>query len=42
MQLRDYYVRTGRIAGPGGDRNYTGRPTESTNLETLGSLRLIH
>jgi hypothetical protein len=27
----------GRIAGPRGDRNSTGKPTESTNLDPWGS-----
>lgn len=30
----------GRIMGPDGDRNYTGTPTESTNLYPLGSWSL--
>jgi hypothetical protein len=30
----------GRIKGREGDRNSTRRPTESTNLDPLGSLRL--
>jgi hypothetical protein len=33
----DTYRRVGRwIIGPEGDRNSTGRPTESTNLNTWG------
>jgi hypothetical protein len=37
MELGDSYGRIGgRIVGPEGDRNSTGRPTESTNLDTLG------
>jgi hypothetical protein len=28
--------------GPEGDRNSTGRPTESTNLDPLGSQSLNH
>jgi hypothetical protein len=35
MDLGGSYGRIeGRIAGPKGDRNSTGRLTESTNLET--------
>jgi hypothetical protein len=31
------YRRVGeKIVGPGGDRNSTGRPTESTNLDSWG------
>jgi hypothetical protein len=37
MELEDSY---GRIAGPEGDRNSTGRPIESTNLDPLGSQNL--
>jgi hypothetical protein len=34
MELEDSYGRTGgRIAGPEGDRNSTGRPTFSANLD---------
>jgi hypothetical protein len=32
----------GRIAGLYGDRNSTGRQTESTNLDPWGSQRLNH
>ena len=32
----------GRINSPEGDRNSTGRPTESTNLNPWGSQRLNH
>jgi hypothetical protein len=33
MELGNSYGRIrGRIVGPEGDRNFTGRPTESTNL----------
>jgi hypothetical protein len=36
MNLRDSYGRVGgKIEGPGGDRNSTERPTESTNLEMV-------
>jgi hypothetical protein len=43
MELGDSYGRIGgRIAGPKGDRNFTGRPTESTNLEPWGSQSLNH
>jgi hypothetical protein len=38
MKLGDSYGRIrGRIVGPEGDRNSTGRPTESTNLDHWGS-----
>jgi hypothetical protein len=34
LELGDSYGRIGgRIASPKGDRNSTGRPTESTNLD---------
>jgi hypothetical protein len=34
MELRDSYGRIGgRIVVPKGDRNSTGRPTESANLD---------
>jgi hypothetical protein len=34
LELEDSYGRIeGRFAGPEGDRNATGRPTESTNLD---------
>jgi hypothetical protein len=34
MKVREPYGRVGgRIVGPEGDRNTTGRPTESTNLD---------
>jgi hypothetical protein len=37
MELGDSYGRIGRrVAGPKGDRNSTGRPTESTNLDPWG------
>ena len=43
MEVRDSYGRVGgRIEGPEGDRNSTGRPTESTNLDPWGSQRLNH
>jgi hypothetical protein len=38
MKLGDSYRRIGRrISGPEGDRNFTGRPTETTNLDPWGS-----
>jgi hypothetical protein len=38
MELVDFYRRIGgRIVGPKGDENSTGRPTESTNLDPWGS-----
>jgi hypothetical protein len=41
MELGDAYGRTGgRTAGPEGDRNSTGRPTESTNLDPWDSQSL--
>ena len=41
MELGDTYGRTGeRIVGP--HRNFTGRPTESTNLDPWGSQKLNH
>jgi hypothetical protein len=41
MELGDSYRRIGgRIAGPEGDKNVTGRPTESTNLDPSGALRV--
>jgi len=43
MELSDTYGRIGgRIGGPKGDRNSTGRPTESTKLELWGSKKLNH
>jgi hypothetical protein len=33
MELGDFYGRIERIVGPEGDRNSTGRPTESPNLD---------
>jgi hypothetical protein len=43
MELRNSYGRVGgRIAGPEGDSNSTGRSTESTNLDPWGSQRLNH
>jgi hypothetical protein len=43
MELGDSYGRIGRrIAGPEGDRNSTGRQTESTNLDPWGSQSLNH
>ena len=37
MELGDSYGRVGgRIMGPEGDRNSTGRSSESTNLDPLG------
>jgi hypothetical protein len=43
MELGDSYgIIRGRIIGPEGDRNFTGRPTESTNLDPWGSQRLSH
>jgi hypothetical protein len=39
MEVRDYYGRAvGRIKNPEGDRNPTGRPTESTK-RPVGALR---
>jgi hypothetical protein len=36
-QLRESYGRVGgRIKGPGGDRDFTGRPIGSTNLDAWG------
>ena len=41
MELEDSYGRIGgRTTGLEGDRNSTGKPTESTNLDTWGSQRL--
>jgi hypothetical protein len=38
MELGDSYGKIGgRIAGPRGDRNSTGIPTESINLDAWGS-----
>jgi hypothetical protein len=31
-----------KVEEPKGNRNFIGRPTESTNLDPLGSQRLIH
>jgi hypothetical protein len=43
MELGDFYGRIGgRIFSPYGDRNSTGRPTESTNLDPWNSQRLNH
>jgi hypothetical protein len=43
MELEDSYGIIGRrIIGPEGDRNLTGRSTESINLEPCRSQRLIH
>jgi hypothetical protein len=43
MELGDSYkLIGGRIVGPEGDRNFTGRPTESTNLNPWGSQSLNH
>jgi hypothetical protein len=44
IELGDFYGRVGgRTEGPRGDKNSTGRPTESTNLDPWGSQRLnIH
>jgi hypothetical protein len=43
MELRDSYGKIGgRIAGPQGDRNSTGRPTDSTNPDSWGSQSLNH
>ena len=43
VELGDAYGRIGgRIMGPGGDRNSTGRPTKSTNLDPWGSHSLNH
>jgi hypothetical protein len=37
MELGDFYGRDeGRIEGPEGNKNSTGRPTESTNLDLWG------
>jgi hypothetical protein len=43
MELRDSYGRIGgRIEGPEGNRNFTGRHTESTNLDPWDSQSLNH
>jgi hypothetical protein len=43
MELGDSYGRVGeRFGGPERDRNSTGRPTESTNLDLWGSQSLSH
>jgi hypothetical protein len=43
MELRDSYGRIGgRTVGPKGDRNSTGKPTESVNLDHWGSQSLNH
>jgi hypothetical protein len=43
VELGDFYGRIGgNISDPRGDRNSTGRPTESTNLDSWGSQRLNH
>jgi hypothetical protein len=43
MELGDSYGRLGgRIVGPEGDRNSTGKPTESTNQGPWGSQRLTY
>ena len=43
MKVVDSYVRKGgRIVGLKRDRNSTGRPTESTNLDLWGSQKLNH
>ena len=43
MELGDSYGKVGkRIVGPEGDRNSTGRPTESTNLDSWVSQNLSH
>ena len=43
IELGDFYGRVGgRTEGPRGDKNSTGRPTESTNLDPWGSQRLNH
>jgi hypothetical protein len=43
MEVGDSYGRVGgRIEGPEWDRNSTGRPTESTNLDLWSSQRLSH
>jgi hypothetical protein len=42
MELGDSYGRTGRIVGHKGDRNSTGRPTESINLYPWDSQSLNH
>ena len=43
MELWEFYEKTGgSISGPEGDRNSTGRPAESTNLELWGAKRLIY
>jgi hypothetical protein len=43
VELEDSNGRIrGRIVDPEGDRNSTGRPTESTNLNSWGSQRLNH
>ena len=43
MELEDSYRRIkGRIVVPEGNRNPTGRPRESTNLDPWGSQNLNH
>jgi hypothetical protein len=43
MELEDSYGRIGgRTAGLEGDRNSTGKPTESNNLDPCGSQSLNH
>jgi hypothetical protein len=43
MELKDVYERIGGwIADPQGDRNSTGRPTESTNLDSWSCQILNH
>jgi hypothetical protein len=43
MELGNSYGRIGgRIAGSKGERNFTGRPTESTHLDPWGSQNLNH
>jgi hypothetical protein len=42
-EFRDSYVSVGgRIKGPEGEANSTGRPKESTNLDPESSQRLTH
>ena len=42
MELRDSYRIGGKFGAPKGDRNTTGRPTESLNLDPWGSQSLNH
>ena len=41
MEIRNSYGKAGKRAeGPEGDKNSTGRPTISINMDTSGSQRL--